>query len=216
MRSRRARSAISAATLTALAVGAAGIALAAPAQADPAPDLFFSEYIEGSSNNKALEIFNGTGAAVDLRDTAVLQYSNGSTTAGVTLNLSGTLAAGDVYVVAHSSADPAILAQADLTTGTGLFNGDDALVLTGPHGVADVIGQVGFDPGTEWGTGLTSTADNTLRRAHTVCAGDLDGSDAFDPATEWDGYANNTFDGLGAHTATCDGPPLTPHRASPP
>ena len=29
-------------------------------------ELFFSEYIEGSSNNKALEIFNGTGAAVDL------------------------------------------------------------------------------------------------------------------------------------------------------
>ncbi|MDT8381309.1 MAG: hypothetical protein RQ728_03515, partial [Brevefilum sp.] len=27
-------------------------------------DLFFSEYIEGSSNNKALEIYNGTGAPV--------------------------------------------------------------------------------------------------------------------------------------------------------
>ena len=37
-----------------------------PAAAAPAVDLFFSEYIEGSSNNKALEIYNGTGSAVDL------------------------------------------------------------------------------------------------------------------------------------------------------
>ena len=35
------------------------------AQAAPT-ELFFSEYIEGTSFNKALEIFNGTGSAVDL------------------------------------------------------------------------------------------------------------------------------------------------------
>ena len=35
----------------------------APFNAQAAPtELFFSEYIEGSSNNKALEIYNGTGA----------------------------------------------------------------------------------------------------------------------------------------------------------
>jgi hypothetical protein len=31
-----------------------------------ADELFISEYIEGSSNNKAIEIHNATGAAVDL------------------------------------------------------------------------------------------------------------------------------------------------------
>lgn len=36
------------------------------AQAATPAELFFSEYVEGSSNNKALEIYNGTGAAVDL------------------------------------------------------------------------------------------------------------------------------------------------------
>jgi uncharacterized protein len=66
-----------------------------------------------------------------------------------------------------------------------------------------VIGQIGFDPGTEWGTGLVSTADNTLRRKDTVCAGDPDGSNAFDPSVEWDGYAQDTFDGLGTHFANC-------------
>ncbi len=62
----------------------------------------------------------------------------------------------------------------------------------------DVIGQVGFDPGTEWGTGLASTADNTIRRKATVTTGDTNPSDVFDPATEWIGYAIDTFDGLGS------------------
>ena len=35
------------------------------AQAAPL-ELFISEYIEGSSNNKYLEIYNGTGSVVDL------------------------------------------------------------------------------------------------------------------------------------------------------
>jgi predicted extracellular nuclease len=38
-----------------------------------------------------------------------------------------------------------------------------------------------------------------------VCAGDTVVDDAFDPATEWDGFATDTFDGLGAHSADCDG-----------
>ena len=58
----------------------------------------------------------------------------------------------------------------------------------------------GVDPGAEWGTGLTSTADNTLRRKSSIQAGDTIDTDAFDPAVEWDGFAIDTFDGLGAHT----------------
>ena len=45
--------------------------------------------------------------------------------------------------------------------------------------------------------------DNTLRRKVTVCAGDTTGTDAFVPSAEWDGFGNDAFDGLGAHTATC-------------
>lgn len=168
-------------------------------------ELFFSEYIEGSSNNKALEIFNGTGATVDLATGGynIQMFFNGSTTAGLTISLTGTVADGDVYVAAHSSSAAAILAQADLTNGSGWYNGDDAVVLRKGTTIIDVIGQIGLDPGTEWGSGLTSTADNTLRRKSTVCGGDTEGSDAFDPAPDWDGYATDTFDGLGSHTANC-------------
>jgi predicted extracellular nuclease len=145
-------------------------------------DLFFSEYIEGSGNNKALEIFNGTGAPIDLAagGYSVQMFFNGSATAGLTINLTGTVANGDVFVLAQSSASAAILAAADQTNGAGWFNGDDAVVLRKGSTVLDAIGQAGFDPGAEWGSGLTSTADNTLRRKTTVETGDANGADAFD------------------------------------
>jgi uncharacterized protein len=175
-----------------------------------ATDLFISEYIEGSSNNKALEIYNGTAASINLATDQyqVEFYFNGSSTAGLTIGLTGSVASDDVYVVANSSAVAAVTGVADQTAGGGWFNGDDAIVLrkggaAGP--IVDVIGQVGFDPGSEWGAGLVSTQDNTIVRIPSVCAGDTIENDAFDPATEWTGFANDTFTNLGAHTATCLG-----------
>jgi len=172
----------------------------------------FSEYIEGSSNNKALEIYNGTGTEIDLSAGAysIQMYFNGSTSAGLTINLTGIVANGDVYVVAHSSADAAILAQADQTNGASWYNGDDAVILRKGSTIIDAIGQIGFDPGTQWGSELISTADNTLRRKSSICTGDPDGNNPFDPSIEWEGYATNTFEGLGAHTVSCDLGPLEP------
>ena len=37
--------------------------------------------------------------------------------------------------------------------------------------------------------------------------GDTVPTDAFDPAAEWVGFAQDTFDGLGSHTADCGGTP---------
>ncbi|GAB4179479.1 MAG: ExeM/NucH family extracellular endonuclease [Roseiflexaceae bacterium] len=167
-------------------------------------ELFISEYIEGSSNNKAIEIYNGTGAAIDLAANAysIQVFFNGATTANLTINLTGTVADGDVFVLAQAAANATILAQADQTNSAGWFNGDDAVVLRKGTTVIDSIGVIGTDPGTEWGTGLTSTADNTLRRKSAITTGDTNTADAFDPSTEWDGFANDTFDGLGSHTIT--------------
>jgi predicted extracellular nuclease len=191
----------------AFALGGGGVASAAPT------DVFFSEYIEGSSNNKALEIFNGTGAAIDLgaQDYFILMHFNGNPAAGLTVELTGTVAPGDVYVVTNAAAAQVIRDAADqITTSTSWFNGDDAVVLRkgGTTGtVIDAIGQVGFDPGTEWGTGLTSTADNTLRRKAGIESGDANFGDAFDPAVQWDGFATDTFNGLGSHTTGGDAAP---------
>jgi uncharacterized protein len=169
-------------------------------------DLFFSEYVEGTGFNKAVEIFNGTGAPVDLAagGYTLELYSNGAATPSQTVALTGTVADGDVYVVSRADANPTIVAQTDqLAPAVANWNGDDAVALrkAGSGGPAvDVIGQIGVDPGTEWGTGLASTADNTIRRKATVSAGDPDGTNPFDPAAEWDGFAADTLDGIGAHT----------------
>ena len=192
---------VAGATASALAVGVIPFVFAPSASAAPT-ELFISEYVEGSSNNKALEVYNGTGAPVDLVAGGynVQVFANGAATASSTITLSGTVANGDVFVLANTSANAAIKAAADQLSGSANWNGNDAIVLRKGSTVLDVFGQVGFDPGTEWGTGLTSTMDNTLRRKASVQAGDTNGSDAFDPSVEWDGYAVDTVDGLGAHS----------------
>lgn len=180
-------------------------------QVAAASDLFISEYTEGTGFNKAIELYNGTGAAVDLAAGGyrLELYSNGSPTASTSVALTGNVSDGDVFVVSRADADPFLVAQADqLSPSVINFNGDDAVVLrkngaAGP--VVDVIGQIGVDPGSEWGSGFTSTADNTIRRKPAICAGDTDGSNAFDPAIEWDGFAVNILDGFGSHTASCGG-----------
>ena len=172
-----------------------------------ATDLFFSEYIEGSSNNKAIELFNGTGGTIDLSNYTVELYSNGATSPNNTETLTGTLADGEVFVIANSSADAGISDVADITSSVTFFNGDDALVLRNNGTVIDVIGQVGNDPGSEWGSGDTSTQNNTIRRQSTITSGDTDETDAFDPATEWNGFPQDTFAGLGSHTFDAGGTP---------
>ncbi|MFE5408304.1 ExeM/NucH family extracellular endonuclease [Microbacterium sp. NPDC056569] len=197
------------AAIAALSLAATGVvAFAAPAAA-ASGDPFISEYVEGLSNNKAIEIYNPSTQTVDLAAGGykLQQYSNGSLSVGLTINLTGTVAAGDVYVFAHSSANAAILAQADQSANLGLFNGDDAVVLVKGTDIIDVIGQIGVDPGSEWGTGLTSTADNTLRRNANVVEGDTDGTNVFDPAVEWTGFPTDTFDGIGWHLTPPDPDP---------
>ena len=171
-------------------------------------DLFISEYIEGSGNNKAIEIFNGTGVPVNLNTGlyGLTMYFNGNPMPGLTISLNGTIAPGDVFVVAHTLADQTIRDQADQLTSAGIFNGNDAVAVRKGLALVDVIGQIGANPGDAgWGTDPTNTTDNTLRRKPTIEAGDTNGSDAFDPAGEWEGFAVNNSAGLGAHTVTTGG-----------
>lgn len=189
------------------------ILLCSTAAFGSSPELVFSEYVEGSSFNKAVEIYNGTDAPVDLAAGGyrIELYSNGSPTISQQMSLAGTIAPGDVFVVAHASASGAIQAAADVLNSSVInFNGDDAVVLRKGDAAIDVIGQIGFDPGSQWGSGLTSTADNTIRRKADACLGDTDPTDPFDPSVQWDGFAQDTFDGLGSHDSPCGPPPPPP------
>jgi len=167
-------------------------------------DLFISEYIEGSANNKYLEIYNGTEAGIDLANYTVKIYSNGSSSPTNTISLSGTLITGDVFVIANSAAAE-WSGTPDLTSSLLNFNGDDAVTLEGISGDVDVIGQIGVQQ--VWGSGDTTTQNHTLRRKSEIMEGDADGYDVFDPTIEWDGFPQDTVNGLGSHGNGGNNPP---------
>jgi predicted extracellular nuclease len=161
-------------------------------------DLIISEYVEGTSNNKALELYNAGAVAVNLGDYTLRLYNNGAAAPNTSLPLSGTLAPGSTLVIAHPSAGAALLARAQVTSGVCAFNGDDAIVLEKSGSVVDAIGQVGFDPGTQWSAGGVGTLDRTIRRKAGVTRGDAIATDAFEPSLEWDGFPIDDFSGLGS------------------
>lgn len=192
----------------ALLVLTLALALFIPGAAHPAraaaSDLIISEYIEGSSNNKAIEIYNGTGSSVNLSQYRYEICFDYDAACSNFTTLSGTLLNDEVYVIAHPLADEEILDVADATSTLINFSGDDTvrLIHTGV-GVVDSIGQAGFDPGTAWTVGSGATAEFTLVRKPEVCTGDSNSSDTFTGNDEWIVFARDTFTELGFHDSTC-------------
>ncbi|MEL0634290.1 ExeM/NucH family extracellular endonuclease [Pseudoalteromonas carrageenovora] len=169
--------------------------LSAPASAD----LIISEYIEGSSNNKAIELYNNADTEISLEGYTLGLYSNGSSSVGNSIDLTGTLGANTTYIISNPSAAAAILDIADTTSTVTYYNGDDGLVLTKDGAIVDSFGQVGVDPGSEWSEGGVTTVNKTLRRKNSVTTGRTDSTSAFDPSEEWEQFDIDTFDGLGSH-----------------
>lgn len=189
-------------SLVALAVG---LALSGQVQAQ----LLISEYLEGSSNNKAVELSNLGAMPVDLSQYRLALYANGKPLTDAPTNslaLQGTLAPGASLVLANPSANAEILAKATQTSGNLVFNGDDALVLYRGSEIVDSFGQVGVDPGTAWVSGSVSTLDMTLRRKATVTTGRTDAAGPFNPALEYVAAPKDDASGLGCSgDGPCDG-----------
>lgn len=170
-----------------------------------ATDLFISEYVEGSSNNKYIEIFNGTGSPVSLADYKLQLYANGASTVTNDVTLSGTLENGECIVYKNSSA---VLILPDgvtaISNGAVNYNGDDAVALfkISSNSFVDIFGRIGEDPGTEWGTSPLWTVNTTLVRKSSVNGGVTTNPGSGFPtlATEWDYYAQDTATYLGSHT----------------
>jgi hypothetical protein len=184
-------------------------------------DLIFSEYVEGNSNNKYIEIHNGTASAVDLSDYEVRLFSNGASVAGSTVvlsNLAGgptALPSGGTLVIRNSASTltlPSGVVAYD--SGVAGFNGDDALGLwkISTAAYVDIFGRIGSDPGAAWTSSSPSrsTLDQTLRRKSTVTTGVTTsptgtGASAFTTlGTEWDQFNTDNVSGIGSH-----GPVLT-------
>ena len=167
--------------------------------------LFFSEYGEGSSQHKFLEIYNPTNETIDLTGYAYPNSNNGASVDGVhdywnTFADGASIAPGAVYIIADSDADSSIVALANelheyLVMGTET-----------DYELVDFIGTfTENDPGSGWDVaGVSSaTANHTLVRKANVVAGNAgdwatsSGTNADD--SEWIVYPSNTWDYLGTH-----------------
>ncbi|MBK9337259.1 MAG: HYR domain-containing protein [Lewinellaceae bacterium] len=169
-----------------------------------ATDLFFSEYVEGSSSNKYIEVYNPTASAINLANYELHLYANGSGSATTTNILSGMLPAGATVVFKNSAAT--VYLGASTTQSAVNWNGNDAIALfnTVSNQFVDIFGRIGENPGTAWTGGGNSTLDKTLRRKPTVFQGITTNPGGGFPAlaTEWDQFNIDVVAGLGSHTFT--------------
>lgn len=156
--------------------------------------IYFSEYAEGSSNNKYFEIYNGTAEIINLDGFAFPNVSNDPTVPGEyefwnTFAPGATIAPGGIYIVAHPSADASILAEADETF-TFLSNGDDGFALVqgteANYSVIDWLGDWNGDPGSGWEVAgiANGTQNHTLVRKASVTQGN----------TSWDASRGTNTD----------------------
>ncbi|MCK4552558.1 MAG: lamin tail domain-containing protein, partial [Tenericutes bacterium] len=154
-------------------------------------ELFISEYADGSSNNKYIEIYNGTGADIDLTDYKLVLYNNGTTDPGNTTDLTGTIAAGDVYIAYNSQAVATIVDAGDVTSTVTYFNGDDCVVLTKNDVIIDAILEVGHT------NDLYVVDDVTLIRKPTVTGPTVTFS-----LDDWTEVTQDDWTDLGTHTVS--------------
>jgi hypothetical protein len=156
-----------------------------------AGDLIISAYVEGTSWNKALEIYNGTGKPVDLSKYSIQRQSNGAGSFGFTVPLTGILNDKQTYViVAKSSTNSDLKAKAQLESDSIVsFNGNDAVALVRNGIQIDVVGKANAGPEVYWGENLSLARKATVTHPTTKYN-----------ENEWAVFPVDNFSMLGSHT----------------
>ena len=165
------------------------------------PGIFYSEYLEGSGYNKAIELYNPTDTVIDLTEFVFKRSSNGEGWVD-SLVVETVLGPGSTYVIAHSSADSVIKIRADLLSSFASHNGNDAFGIFKNDMILDVIGNPFENPGDGWNVGdvETATKDYTLLRKSGVFAGNSDWQQSFGTNgtnSEWEVYLKDYYSNLG-------------------
>ncbi|WP_405567799.1 endonuclease [Polaribacter sp. Asnod6-C07] len=181
-----------------------------------ANELFFSEYIEGSSNNKALEIVNLTNADIDISIYSIKRQSNGGVNGDeweYNLPLTGIIKSQDVYVIVNEAAGEFTSSTSETVKEAGQFlieqsdfiqihdgdtnfgapinfNGNDPVGLFKNDVLIDIIGT--YNGGTS-----NFAKDKTIRRKSGVSQPNT----TFDLENEWDVFAKDNAEDFGSHSA---------------
>ena len=159
-------------------------------------ELLISEYVEGSSNNKAIEIANLITSPVELNGYNLRRDSNGSGEWSEKFELTGTVAVGDVMVIINGNANSqTLIDEADIIVANNQstnygeplnFNGNDPIGLFKDDILIDIVGEFG-------GGSSNFAKDKTLRRISTVVEPNIN----FDLNNEWEIFPMDTFDDIG-------------------
>lgn len=202
------------------------ITVALVGKAQNCSDLFISEYVEGSGNNKAIEFYNPTINAINLSNYRLVRYSNGSASGSDSTDLTGTIASFGTFVIANgqttgSASSPAcspalqaLAQQLDHAYPAPTYvNGDDAMVLAriSPYKILDIFGEIGVQPVTAWsdvapydGTaGKWWTKDHSLQRKSSVQQGVMTNASPFNVTLQWDSLPKDNWTNLGIHSCGC-------------
>ena len=170
-------------------------------------DLVISQYYEGSSGtNKWIELYNWGSVAIDLSTVRIGLWTNAGTEGyktdvapGSSAALSGTLAAGAVYVIGNSAATPTptyVVPNININ-GVANFNGDDSIALyTGAVFDSDnLIDAIGFTDAGNEGTDI-SFVRTTTAPGFSLTAG----SNVTNFSTVWQSATLAAVNGAGANT----------------
>ena len=159
-------------------------------------EILISEYVEGSSNNKAIEIANIKTSPVNLNGYNLRRDSNGNGVWSEKFDLTGTIDVGDVVVIINANANAQLLIdQADIVVANNQstnygeplnFNGNDPVGLFKDDILIDIVGVFG-------GGSSNFAKDVTLRRKAEVIEPNIN----FDLDIEWEVFPKDTFDDLG-------------------
>ena len=179
------------------------------------PTLFFSEYIEGSGNNRALELYNPMEVQVSLDEYRLVIAKNGGGWSDYfNFKTAAVIGPYSTYVLLHSSADSKLFppenADELMLAGSGpQFTGDDAIALMkislNDTVIVDLIGDPDADPGFSWPVAgnANGTYEQSLVRKETIYFGNVDWiSSAGTTAenSEWIVMPKDDFTDLGKHT----------------
>lgn len=207
------------------------IASALVVKSQDCSELFISEYVEGTGNNKAIEVYNPTAADIDLSNYRIVRYSNGASYQNPiddidSTDLVGTIVSYSVHVLVNGqtsgtasspACSPTLQAMAnqlDHAYGAPTYmNGDDALALVriSPYKIIDIFGVIGERPNVAWSdvapyvgtTGKWWTKDHSMQRKSSVKQGISVNPSQFNVKLEWDSLPKDNWTKLNSHDCAC-------------